>query len=105
MITASTDFYLITGASVKYTALSVLVDYTYSAVQQTYLCNVYPAIISAGGTTPAGSFTTLITKASVDAKTGSGTNPSDKLGNQIDQVIKDYLAAITENSAVTFTVT
>lgn len=52
----------------------------------------------------AGGHFILATKADVDAKTGTGTNPSDKLKNQIDQVVADYLDAITENSAVTFTV-
>ena len=104
MITASANYVLYEGSKVLYSELVSVVDYAYSGANQAFLCTITPATITAAGTSVLGSYTYLATKAAVDAKTGTGTNPSDKLGNQIDQVIADYLDAITENSAITFTV-
>ena len=103
MISSDADFVLYEGSTTLYTVTAVMVDYSYNSVQQTFLCEIQPAVVAVS-TSIVAKHTHLITKASVDAKTGSGTNPSDKLGNQIDQVIKDYLDGITENSGVTFTV-
>jgi hypothetical protein len=103
MITASTDFVLYEGSKTKFVCTACMVDYKYNGISQTYLCEIMPAVVSTT-TSTLGSYTYLITKADVDAKTGTGTNPSDKLQNQIDQVIKDYLHGITENGSVTFTI-
>lgn len=103
MITASTDFVLFEGSKTKFVCTSCVVDYKYNNLNQAYLCEIMPAVVSAT-TSYLGSQTYLAPKATVDAKTGTGTNPSDKLQNQIDQVVKDYLHSITENGAVTFTI-
>lgn len=102
MITSDLPFVLYEGSKIKYSVVAAIVDFTYNPTQATYLCEIKPAVVSTT-TDFHGSYTTRITKAAVDAKTGTGTNPSDKLANQVDQVIKDYLRVITENSAVTFT--
>jgi len=103
MITANTNYVLYEGSKQLFSALYVVVNYTYHASFQTYTCEIQPAVVSAV-TTSYGSHSMQITKAQVDAKTGSGTNPSDKLSNQVEQVVADYLDAITENLSVTFTV-
>lgn len=104
MITASGNYVLYEGSKLLYSELVLVVDYAYSNANQAFLCTITPATITAAGTSILGSYTRLATKAEVDAKAGTGTNPSDKLQNQIDQVTADYLDAITENSALTFTV-
>ena len=103
MITASGNFVLYEGSKQLFSSLDIIVDFEYKALNDTFLCDIMPAVISTT-TAPQGGHMVSITKASVDAKTGTGANPSDELKNQIDQVIADYLDAITENSALTFTV-
>lgn len=103
MITSDNDFALYEGSTTIYALTAIVVSFSYDSVQQTFLCEIYPAVVAAS-TSVVASHAHRITKAAVDAKTGSGTNPSDKLSNQVDQVVKDYLAGITENSGVTFTV-
>lgn len=103
-ITANANYVIFEGSKELYTAWSIVVTFRYHAVNDNFECDIIPATISADGTNPAGGHFILATKAAVDAKTGTGTNPSDKLKNQIDQVVADYLDAITDNSAVTFTV-
>ena len=104
MITADSNYGLYEGSELLYSALSIVVDYRYSAINDSFLVTIRPATVVASTTTPVDSFTISVTKTEVDSKTGTGTNPSDKLQNQIDQLVADYLDAITENSAITFTV-
>lgn len=103
MITANTNFVLYEGSKQLYSALTVVVDYYYNSVFQTFSCTIYPAAITAT-TVTHGSHSLNISKAAVDAKTGTGTNPSDKLLNQVEQVVADYLDGLSDNSSVTFTV-
>ena len=104
-ITANANYVIFEGSKELYSAWSVAVNFRYHAVNDNFECEITPVTVSASGTNPEGGHFVLFTKASVDAKTGTGTNPSDKLKNQIDQVVADYLDALTENAAVTFTVT
>ncbi len=104
MITADSNYALYSGSEVLYSALSILVDYRFSVINESFLCTIRPATVVASQTTPVDSFNISVTKSEVDAKTGTGTNPSDKLRNQIEQVVVDYLEAVTENSAVGFTI-
>lgn len=103
MITASADFVLFEGSKQQYSVTSIVVDYAFSVINNAFVCNILPAVVSAS-TNIHGEYSRVITKAAVDAKTGTGTNPSDKLQNQVEQVVADYLDALTENSSVTFTV-
>lgn len=45
-----------------------------------------------------------VTAAEVDAETGSGTGETDLWFNALQKAVKAKLAAITDNSGVTFTV-
>ncbi len=103
MIIADRAFALYEGSKTLSNVVAVIVDFRYNTTQATYLCEIQPAVVAAT-TDFHGSYTYLITKAAVDAKTGTGTNPSDKLANQVDQVVLDYLDAITENAAVAFSI-
>ncbi len=104
MITASGNYVLYEGSKQAFTALTIVCEYRYNPQQETFLISIHPATATAGDTTRYGDHPIAVSKAAVDAETGTGTNPSDKLGNQIDQLVADYLDAITENSAITFTV-
>ena len=103
MIISDRAFALYEGSKELVNVVATYVNFTYNPVQATYLCEIRPAVVAAT-TTFHGSYTVLITKAAVDAKTGTGTNPSDKLANQVDQVVLDYLDAITENTSVAFSI-
>lgn len=48
--------------------------------------------------------TFAIAASTVAAYTGTGTTQGDKLHNAVEQAVADYLAAIGDNSGITFTV-
>lgn len=50
------------------------------------------------------SYLFITTRTAIDAKTASGTGDCDQFENVCDQVLKDYLTGVTENAAVTFTI-
>lgn len=102
MITADSNYGLYDGSELLYSALSIVVDYRYSAINDSFLVTIRPATVVASTTTPVDSFTISVTKTEVDSKTGTGTNPSDKIRNQIEQVVVDYLEPI--NTGVGFTI-
>lgn len=101
MITANNPYVLYEGSEVTFSSTSLFVDFTYSNSHETYLCKII-ALGAAVNSPEIGSYTYLITKAQVDAKTGSGTETEAAL-EAVELVIIDYLDAITENSGVTFT--
>ena len=104
MITASGNYVMEEGAKLVYSELAMYVTFRYDPLMQDFLCEIKPTTVTASGSSVVKPYTKQITKASVDAKTGTGTNPSDKLSNQVDQVIADYLDGLTENAALSFTV-
>jgi hypothetical protein len=104
MITASANYVLFEGSKTTYSALTIVCEYEFNPITQMFRVGIVPATITAGADLRYSNYPVELSKAAVDAKTGTGTNPSDKLGNQIDQVVADYLDAITENSAITFAV-
>ena len=104
MITASANYVLYEGSKAVYSALTIVCEYQFNPITQMFQVGIVPATITAGSELRYANHPVEFSKASVDAETGTGTNPSDKLGNQIDQLVADYLDAITENSAITFTV-
>ena len=101
MITADTAFVFYEGSKVTY-GTNIQVQYKYDPIQETALCELI-AYSSGADIEQNGSYLISITKAEIDAKTGAGTNPSDKMLDQVEQVTIDHLEGITENSAVTFT--
>lgn len=103
MITATANYVLFEGSKQVFSALNIICEYVYNPQQETFLVTVIPAPATAGDTTRYGSHTLMYTKAQVDAETPTGTNSSDRLLYQIEELIIDYLDAITENSAVNFT--
>lgn len=101
MITANADFVLFEGAKVSYIATSISVAFTYDPTPETFLCELRAATLSVN-VTYLGSHFILLTKAVVDAKTGSGTETEACL-DAVELAVIDYLDGITENAAVTFT--
>ena len=104
MITASANYVLYEGSKAVYSALTIVCEYQFNPITQMFQVGIVPATITAGADLRHANYPVEFSKADVDAETGTGTNPSDKLGNQIDQLVADYLDAVTENSAITFTV-
>ena len=104
MITASANYVLYEGSKAVYSALTIVCEYQFNPITQRFQGGIVPATITAGADLRHANYPVEFSKADVDAETGTGTNPSDKLGNQIDQLVADYLDAVTENSAITFTV-
>lgn len=101
MISADAAFVFYEGSKVSH-ATNIQVIFKYNPIQSTALCEL---IAYAGGSEveQVGSYGLIITKAEISAKTGTGTDPIDKVLNQVEQVVIDYLDGITENSAVGFT--
>lgn len=62
-------------------------------------------IISGGSGSGSGEFSYLTTKTTLDAKTASGATTTAKFFNVCDQVLKQFLEGLADNSGVTFTIT
>lgn len=101
MITANATYVFFEGSEVKYGSTSIYVDFKYNNRSETYLCELQ-ALGAAANAPNIGEYYTTVTKAAVDAKTGTGTETEAVL-EAVELVIIDYLDAITENSSVTFT--
>lgn len=101
MITANANYVLFEGSTVKYSSGAAIVDFSFNPQDSTFLVNIIPTT-SSPSAARYGGHTYATTKTTVDAQSSSGTNPSDKLLYQVEEVIITYLDAITENSAVTF---
>lgn len=59
----------------------------------------------AGGDNFYADHTVTFTEAELEAFTGSGTGEYPQFKSVVEQAAKDYLEGITENAAVTFTIT
>lgn len=104
MITASANYVLFEGSEVRYASTSIRVDFEYNAQQETFRCKVQ-AVGAAAAAPEIGSYGYILTKAQVDAKTGTGTETEAVL-KAVELCIIDILDAITENTTptnITFT--
>lgn len=101
-MTASANYVLFEGSEVKYASTKIRVDYSYNRDAEIFIATIN-AIGATAGAAPIGSHTYAIPLADVDAKTPTGTTSVDRVNNQLDQVVDDYLSGITENTGVTFT--
>jgi hypothetical protein len=100
MITADIAFYFYEGSKVAYET-DIEVEYKVNPSTGVVLCKLY-ATVSGSDTDVSGTYTMSTTLTDVDAETGTGTNPSDKILSQIEIIVVDYLEGITENASVTF---
>lgn len=77
-----------------------------SMVQSAYTDDVrlHFLIISGGSGSGSGEFSYLTTRTDLDAKTASGATTTAKFSNVCDQILKDFLESISDNSGVTFTI-
>jgi hypothetical protein len=100
MITADANYTLKDDTKLFYTAFDIVVEFRFSDLQQMFYVSMFPYEASLG---TLAELSTSFTKATVDAKTGSGTNPSDKLLDQVEQCCIDYLDGLGDNSGVNFT--
>lgn len=106
MISADDITYLETGSKKSYSEPVFLlqeVDFAFDGAEVGLRYGLY--------TNPLGvnsdeyhSFLYITTRTAIDAKTASGTGDCDQFENVCDQVLKDYLTGVTENAAVTFTI-
>lgn len=105
MITASATYTYITGSKVLYSSLDtfiipqVLDDDSIVRVEMRALGST---AVTTGNI--AGTHTIELTYATLNALTPSGADDVEKFYNLCEQAVVDYLEAITENSAVTFTI-
>jgi len=101
MITADATFVFYEGSLVKY-GTTIAVEYKYSPITEVFTCELI-AYSAGADIAVSGNYLTTFTKAEIDAKTGAGTETSDKLLDEVELVVIDYLDGITENAAITFT--
>lgn len=92
------------GSVVVYDNPKFLLD---DIVQSIYTDDVrlHYTIISGGSGSGNGEFSYLTTRTTLDAKTASGATTTEKFENVCDQVLKQFLESLTDNSGVTFTIT
>ncbi len=101
-ITGDAPTFVEEGGQLSYDDPTIMVDASYRPLLQNFICRL--EFSDGATTTPQGEFYMVVTKAQVDAKTGTGTGDTAKWHNALLQVIVDRLEAITENVAVTFTI-
>ena len=101
MISPDAPFYFEEGSKVRFTT-NIQVSYKYDPIQETALCELI-AYSAGADIEQSGSYLMTLTKAQIDAETGSGTNPSDKMLDQVELAVIDYLEGISENSGIVFT--
>ena len=103
MISATAKFVLQEG-SVTYFDTDIKLSYAYNYASGLFLVTLN-AVTASGANSWHGSHNVGFTTTDVHGKTGTGTDPHDKLLNQLEQLAKDYLDDLTENTGITFTIT
>lgn len=101
-MTASGNYVLFEGSEVEYASTSITVDYSINRTTDIFILTI-KAVGATAGASEIGSYTYAVPLATIEAKSPTGTTSVDRVNNQVDQVVYDYLSAITENSGVTFT--
>ena len=88
----------------SYTNPYVYVSPQYNPFTETWVvtCTVTPIVVPAAGREII-EFRVTLTKAALDAYTGTGSSDTEYLVDAVEQAVIDYLEAITANSGITFT--
>lgn len=96
--------YLRDGDISSYTNPYVYVSPQYNPFTETWVvtCTVAPIVVPAAGREII-EFRVTLTKAALDAYTGTGSSDTEYLVDAVEQAVIDYLEAITANSGITFT--
>lgn len=96
--------YLRDGDISSYTNPYVYVSPQYNPFTETWVvtCTVTPIVVPAAGREII-EFRVTLTKAALDAYTGTGSSDTEYLVDAVEQAVIDYLEAITANSGITFT--
>lgn len=100
-ITSNTDIIEESGSTVQIASPNIYVTPVWEPFTLTWRCTL--GFTGASPTTVVREYTMRLTKATVDAKTGTGTGDTEKCINAILQCVKDYLLAL--NGSTTFTIT
>jgi hypothetical protein len=104
MITTSVAaFVLEEDSQQKFEGSSIMCEPTYYELQTKFVVKLN--ILDSVSNTVISYGYIEVTKTEVDAETGSGTGETDPWWNALQKAVKTKLAAITDNSGVTFTVT
>ncbi len=100
-ITSSGRVHFETGSLQSFSSPTIYANPTYNPILEQVRCKM---LVSDPATTDIiAEFVVVFSKATVDAKTGTGTGDTAKFLNAVYQCVKDHLEAITDNSTVTFT--
>lgn len=100
-ITSNTDIIVESGGTVQYASPNIYVKAAWEPGNANWLCTL--GFTGASPTVIVAEYSIRILKATVDAKTGTGTGDTEKSQNAILQCVKDYLLAL--NGSTTFTIT
>ena len=95
--------YLRQGDITSYTNPYVYVSPQYNPFTETWVvtCTVAPVVAPADGREII-EFRVTLTKAALDAYTGTGTGDTETVIDAVEQAVIDYLEAIAANSGITF---
>lgn len=103
MITTSVAaFVLEQGDQLKFSGSSILCEPTYRELQSTFTVRLNILDSVSNNVIHYGYME--LTKSEVDAETGGGTGETDPWWNALQKAVKTKLAAIPDNSSVTFNV-
>jgi hypothetical protein len=101
-ISANTDIILESGAVVKYASPNIFVTGTYQVRSSLWMVVIRVTSGATANEPVVAEFTTVFTKAAIDAYTGTGTGDTAKAQNAIEQAVGGYLGAL--NVSTTFTI-
>jgi hypothetical protein len=103
MITTSVAaFVLSEDSQQKFEGSSILCQPTYSELSEVFSVRLIVLDSVTNNTIAVSSIE--VTKTEVDAETGGGTGETDPWWNALQKAVKTKLAAITDNSGVTFNI-
>ena len=103
MITTSTaPFVIESGSQQKYDGSTIVFEPLY--LENQALFSVTLRVIDSTTTNEIGRGYMTLTKAEVDAETGTGSNETDPWFNALQKAGKTKLAAMTGNASTTFTI-
>lgn len=100
--TTVAPFVLVDGNDQSFNLSSILSEPTYFPILERWAVQV--RILSSVDTSEIARDYVEFAKATVDAKTGTGTGDTAKALNAVEQCVKDHYSAIPDNSGVTFTI-
>lgn len=100
--TATAAFVLEEDSQQQFSGSSILVEPTYFELQTKFAVRL--SVLDSVTSTVIAYGYMEVTKSEVDAETGGGTGETDPWWNALQKAVKTKLAAIPDNSSVTFNV-